>query len=140
MTIERKVGMGIAGQPSGDAPDVAEVFSTYLYTGNNGVQNIVNGIDLAGEGGLVWTKWRGGSGQHELAHTIPSVSYNKQCLNSASNAGEGDSDINNFNSNGWTTRSYSGQGNGNNRDYASFTFRKKEKFFDVNLHWKCRCW
>jgi len=129
MTIERKVGMGIAGQPSGGPTDVADVFSTYLYTGNSGVQNIVNGIDLAGEGGLVWTKWRGGSGQHELVYTIPSVSYNKRCLNSASNVGEGDSDINNFNSNGWTTRYYSGQGNQNNRDYASWTFRNSKKFF-----------
>ena len=43
MTIERKVGMGIAGQPSGGATDVAEVFSTYLYTGNAGVNAINNG-------------------------------------------------------------------------------------------------
>ena len=46
MTIERKVGMGIAGQPSGGATDVAEVFSTYLYTGTGGAQSINNGIDL----------------------------------------------------------------------------------------------
>ena len=38
MTIERKVGMGIAGQPSG-ATDVADVFSTHLYTGNGTQDN-----------------------------------------------------------------------------------------------------
>ena len=37
MTIERKVGMGIAGQASGDKPNVADVFSTYLgnYVGSD---------------------------------------------------------------------------------------------------------
>jgi len=34
------------------------VFSTYLYTGNWSTQTINNGIDLAGEGGIVWIKWR----------------------------------------------------------------------------------
>ena len=38
--------------------EVEEVFSTYLYTGNGSTQTITNGIDLAGEGGLVWIKKR----------------------------------------------------------------------------------
>jgi len=29
-----------------------------LYDGNNSGQTITNGIDLSGEGGLVWTKAR----------------------------------------------------------------------------------
>jgi len=33
---------------------IEDVFSTWLYTGNNSTQTITNGIDLAGEGGLVW--------------------------------------------------------------------------------------
>jgi hypothetical protein len=33
---------------------VEDVFSTYLYTGNGSTQTITNGIDLSGEGGLVW--------------------------------------------------------------------------------------
>ena len=35
---------------------VEDVFSTFLYTGNGSTQTITNGIDLAGEGGLVWNK------------------------------------------------------------------------------------
>jgi hypothetical protein len=35
---------------------IEDVFSTYLYTGNGSTQTITNGIDLDGEGGLVWTK------------------------------------------------------------------------------------
>ena len=39
---------------------IEDVFSTYLYTGTSVARTITNGIDLAGEGGLVWLKWRSG--------------------------------------------------------------------------------
>ena len=42
-----------------DTETVEDVFSTYLYTGNGTTQTITNGIDLAGEGGMVWLKNRG---------------------------------------------------------------------------------
>jgi hypothetical protein len=42
----------------GEALAIEDVFSTYLYTGNGTTQTITNGIDLAGEGGLVWIKSR----------------------------------------------------------------------------------
>jgi hypothetical protein len=41
---------------------VEGVFSTYLYTGTGATLAIVNGIDLAGEGGLVWQKVRSSAG------------------------------------------------------------------------------
>lgn len=45
---------------SGSAPKLYadDVFSAYLYTGNGSTQTIINGVDLAGKGGLVWTKSR----------------------------------------------------------------------------------
>ena len=126
MTIERKVGMGIAGQPSGGATDVAEVFSTYLYTGTGSAQTINNGIDLAGEGGIVWIKDRGTASfsdntvSHDGAgfmqtHATYGTSVSSQYISA-------------FNSNGFnvgTSRSES------SHDYASWTFRKKKKFFDI---------
>ena len=126
MTIERKVGMGIAGQPSGGAADVAEVFSTYLYTGTGSAQTINNGIDLAGEGGIVWIKDRGTASfsdntvSHDGAgfmqtHATYGTSVSSQYISA-------------FNSNGFnvgTSRSES------SHDYASWTFRKKKKFFDI---------
>ena len=33
---------------------VDDIFSTYLHTGTGSAKSINNGIDLAGEGGLVW--------------------------------------------------------------------------------------
>ena len=126
MTIERKVGMGIAGQPSGGAADVAEVFSTYLYTGTGSAQTINNGIDLAGEGGIVWIKDRGTASfsdntvSHDGAgfmqtHATYGTTVSSQYISA-------------FNSNGFnvgTSRSES------SHDYASWTFRKKKKFFDI---------
>ena len=35
-----------------------DVFSTFLYTGNATARSINNGIDLSGEGGMVWLKHR----------------------------------------------------------------------------------
>ena len=54
---------------AGGATYVENVFSTDLYIGNatNG-KTINNGIDLAGEGGLVWIKDRA-SENHSLATT-----------------------------------------------------------------------
>jgi hypothetical protein len=45
-----------AGQAGGDGAYIEDVFSTYLYTGNGSTQTITNGIDLDGEGGMVWIK------------------------------------------------------------------------------------
>ena len=44
---------------SGEITYVDEVFSTFLYDGTGSAQTITNGIDLSGEGGLVWLKSRG---------------------------------------------------------------------------------
>ena len=131
MTIERKVGMGIAGQPSGGATDVADVFSTDLYTGDDGNVDITNGIDLAGEGGMVWLKSRSAY-PHTLwssettGNLVPNSTdpINNAPLQPTFNS-DGFTFPNNATYNGWVTT------NSSSHTYASWTFRKKEKFFDV---------
>ena len=51
---------------------VDDIFSTYVYTGNNTAGRVVNnGIDFSGEGGLTWIKRRGaGAGDHILNDTV----------------------------------------------------------------------
>ena len=44
---------------SGEITYVEDVFSNYLYKGNQTARSINNGIDLAGKGGMVWLKSRG---------------------------------------------------------------------------------
>ena len=48
---------------------VDDVFSTYVYTGDGSARDIVNGIDLDGEGGLTWIKSRSDSAWHNLFDT-----------------------------------------------------------------------
>ena len=67
--IARMMQRATAGA-AGAGLDVDEVFSTYLYDGNNTGQSIVNGIDLSGEGGLVWTKARDYTVDHALVDTV----------------------------------------------------------------------
>ena len=130
MTIERKVGMGIAGQPSGDAPDVAEVFSTHLYNGTGSTgHDIVNGIDLDGEGGLVWIKSRTNGFSQYLFDTESGVT---KYLNSTNTNGHGTdtTTLTHFNSTGFSLADSNGVNSGSNR-FTSWTFRKKAKFFDI---------
>jgi hypothetical protein len=106
------------------------VFSTYLYTGNGSTQTINNGIDLAGNGGLVWVRSRTVGADHILSTTDRPVG-NRVVTNSATaevNTGTGF--VNSFSSTGFTV------GNGNDVNlnmgsYVSWTFRKAPKFFDI---------
>ena len=53
----------------GGAVNIEDVFSTYVYTGTGTTQNIVNGIDLATDGGMVWSKRRDSATWHNLTDT-----------------------------------------------------------------------
>ena len=107
----------------GGALDVDDVFSTYLFTGNGTSQTITNGLDLAGEGGLIWTKRRDGSAAHQLYDTARGID---NVLNIVNNAGQYDysGDITSVNSDGFSVGYYSGGLNYSNRDYATWSFRK----------------
>ena len=116
----------------GYAVGPADTFSTTTYSGNGATQTITNNIDLATDGGLVWTKKRSGSSAtsnvlHDSARTIT------KGLITDSNGAEIDytvSGVTSFNSSGYVI----GTGNAwNNSDstYVSWTFKKASNFFDV---------
>ena len=113
-----------------------DVFSTYLYTGNGSTQTITNGIDLAGKGGMVWIKNRSLGTTAEGNRLVDSLNSGRTfgwTNISESTNGRFDGTVNPFLSNGFTLDStYGTQGyltTGSN--YASWTFRKAAKFFDV---------
>jgi hypothetical protein len=81
---------------------VEGVFSTYLYTGTGSALNIVNNIDLAAKGGLVWTKRRTSSNSHWF---LDSVRGGDQIIRSNTNESQFTSaglEITSFNSDGYT--------------------------------------
>lgn len=120
-------GNGVAVVPT----YIEDVFSTYLYTGNGSTQTITNGIDLSTKGGLVWIKHRSGTGDHGLTDTARGAT---KSLFSDQTYAEltGANDLKTFNNNGFSI----GDGtqfsiNNNNSTYASWTFRKQPKMFDI---------
>jgi len=128
-----KTIMGQASNQYVTPTDITDVFSTYLYDGSSSAQTITNGIDLAGEGGLVWMKNRtSGSYSHALQHTTIAdggylSSNTTVAFQAAANNG-----ISAFNSNGFTFDTGNWEEfNNSAHDYASWTFRKAPKFFDV---------
>ena len=118
-----------AGNAGGDNLYVEDVFSTYLYDGNGTTQTITNGIDLSGEGGLVWCKPRTVGNPHYLGDTERGTT---KFLESNSTAAEGTStgDVTAFNADGFSVGA-TGRVNQAGQSFASWTFRKAEKFFDV---------
>jgi len=118
-----------AGNAAGESLYVEDVFSTYLYTGNGSTQSIDNGIDLDGEGGLTWIKCRNVAFDHALYDT--SRGATKQLKSNSTSAETTNTDsLTAFNSDGFSLDD-DPLINDNTQDYASWTFRKAEKFFDV---------
>ncbi|NBX51544.1 hypothetical protein EBT25_16845, partial [bacterium] len=124
-------------QVSEDRLYVEDVFSTYLYNGNSSARSIDNGIDLAGKGGMVWIKTRtqGGAGWNHVLFDTSRGANKILYSNDTSNQNSSFSDtLTGFNSNGFSlgadasTYWVNQTGYGG---YASWTFRKAPKFFDV---------
>jgi hypothetical protein len=127
--LSRKLMMGAAGA-AGEKVYVEDVFSTYLYTGNDSTQTITNGVDLAGEGGLVWLKNRDYASNHILTDSERGI--NSQLRTNETGGAEGnDSIFDSFNSDGFSIDLGNSNTNANGHKYVSWTFRKAEKFFDV---------
>jgi len=130
MATKKKMLQAAAGNAGGEALNVEDVFSTYLYDGNGSTQTITNGIDLDGEGGLVWLKQRTGAGlQHVLYDT--ERGSDSALFTSLENGAvtSGGTYTTTFNSGGFTTNTSGGNVNNSGQDNASWTFRKAPKFF-----------
>ena len=124
-----KTVMGQASNQYVTPLQLEELFSTYLYEGTGSAQTITNGLDLDGEGGLVWIKDRSTTEQHVLTDTergatkfIKSNSTGDEQTNAQA--------LTSFNSSGFSVGNYADV-NQNTDDFASWTFRKAPKFFDV---------
>jgi len=146
--IQGMMGLG-GGVPSrlltlasGEITYVDDVFSTFLWEGDGGYNlspaaatvTVDNGIDLSGEGGLVWLKNRDDSYKHWLFDTERGGQY---ALSSNASSAQQDGAATNrdltFNSTGFVIGEDDSGGGLNRRgeDHASWTFRKCRGFFDV---------
>ena len=134
MPSNKKLLQAAAGSAGGDKLFPEDVFSTYLYTGNSTARSINNGLDLSGEGGLVWIKNRTSSGVdgHVLYDTERGVN---KYLSSDSTAVENSGNtqgLMTFNNNGFSlgTDNYWNV-NRTGINIASWSFRKAAGFCDI---------
>ena len=139
MPLQQTSGNATADAYGGGAAAVPnyieDVFSTYLFTAVSGAQTITNGIDLAGKGGMVWIKdrnytWNGPVFDTARGATnyLMTQATNAQATNAQS--------VTSFNSDGFSIGTFPLSGGyntntGNYDPFASWTFRKQPKFFDV---------
>jgi hypothetical protein len=118
-----------AGAGGGDKLYIEDVFSNNLWTGTSATLNITNGIDLSGEGGLVWIKARNANRSNFLFDTVRGT-LNEINTDSSGAQASLASSLTSFNSNGFTIENAVGV-NALGENHFGLTFRKAPKFFDV---------
>jgi hypothetical protein len=109
---------------------IEDVFSTWVYTGTSAANTITNGIDLAGKGGLVWTKSRSGAFDNCLVDTLRGVGQTLYSNSSVGNQNYGSGGVTSFSSTGYGLTSLT-EWNNSSYTYASWTFREAPNFFDI---------
>ena len=123
--------MSAAGAAS-DPIYVDDVFAASAYQGaTNAALSITNGIDLAGEGGLVWTKNRGSSSDSHILYDTERGKTKRLSTDNTDAESTDANEISSFDSNGYSLDANGGSLNGNGEYYCSWTFRKCPGFFDV---------
>ena len=112
---------------------IEDVFSTWLYQADgSSTQTINNGIDLSGKGGLVWIKSRSNATNNAIFDTVRGFP-NEINSNTTGSQYTATGEIGSATSTGFTVpyNTIYGDTNYQTRTYASWTFRKQPKFFDV---------
>ena len=108
---------------------IEQIFQTWLYTGNNTARSIDNGIDLSTKGGLVWIKGRSGATDNALYDTVRGAT--KDLVSNTSGAETTQATgLTSFATTGFSIGALA-KLNTSSATYASWTFRKQPKFFDV---------
>ena len=130
--ITQQTALAAAGA-GGNPVYVDDVFSIDVFDGNGSSQTITNGINLAGEGGMVWGKTRTTTVAHTITDTERGV--DKELFTNTTDAeatrSTGTGSVTAFNSNGFTTNATNGFINYSGHNACSWTFRKCPGFFDV---------
>ena len=121
----------VAGAGGSDPVYIDQVFKTHLYDGTGSATSIVNGMDISGEGGLVWIKNRTHDSQHVIMDTERGAG-NLIYMDADNAQSTGRTDlISSLNNNGFSIGGSDNYSNYSGRRYVSWTFLKHKKFFDI---------
>ena len=115
-----------------EGPDISDVFSTWLYLGTNASQTITNGVDLQTDGGMVFIKNRDANAESAFFDTENGTNRYASTVSQLPFQSAGGS-LTQFRTDGFSisTSVIDGLINNANVAYASWSFKKHEKFFDV---------
>lgn len=111
-------GGGVAAVPK----YIEDYFSTYLVTGDGTAPAVNNGIDLSTKGGLVWIKKRSAAGSNDVFDTARGANLRLITNDTAAQ------DSKNLS---FTTTGFSNYTLDSSVTYASWSWAKAPKFFDV---------
>ena len=110
---------------------VDDVFSAHLYDGTGSTQTITNGLDLSGEGGMVWMKGRETAYSNRIYDTERGVTKELTPNTNGTEFTVTDG-LTHFLSNGFTIGSdVTINKSGSDNAFVSWAFRKAPGFFDV---------
>ena len=131
MATKKKMLQAAAGSAGGAGLDITDVFSTFVYDGAQTTLVVNNGIDLATEDGITWIKCRNASEDHFLFSSLQNSDGQTLFLKpNETNAANGTNGVSQT-STGFSLAGGDGLTNQINKQYASWTFRKAPKFFDI---------
>lgn len=121
-------------QLTGGQEAVANSFNTTLYAGTSGSSlTINNGLNLSGDGGLVWLKERDGTTNYKMGSTDASGNHSDILGSNQATAAAQNYMPTYFglNSNGFTTTNVTGDTKTDGKNYVSWSFKITPKFFDI---------
>ena len=105
-----------------------DIFSSFVYVGSGANRSINNGIDLSGEGGMVWIKIRNGTYHHFLFDTVRGAG-NRLYSNRDNEEYTHTNTLTSFNNNGFSLGNNSSV-NESPSEFTSYSFKKAPGFFD----------
>lgn len=108
---------------------VSDVFSATAYTGNGSTQTITNGVNLAGNGGMVWLKDRSVARTAAIADTARVIT-NVSFPSSTAAQQVASQIVASVSASGFTVGADL-QANAASETYVAWAFRDAPKFFDV---------
>ena len=113
-------------------PSVEDVFSSTPYKGTSASLTITNGLNLSGDGGLVWIKNRTTFNSHAIFDTERQSAFLFYLNGSSPESGLGQS-MNTYTNSGFIlgTDQYTNIINDSASHYSSFSFKKSPAFLDI---------
>lgn len=122
MTVAARMRAAAAGS-------FKRLFSCDLYVGNGTGQDIANGINLSGDGGLVWIKNRDATDANTLTDTVRGAGRIWHTEGNAAETTDADT-ITSFNTRGFSIGADL-KVNTDTENFVAWTFRKTSGFLDI---------